>query len=440
MKKILTAVMVLIMVASGIAAAEYGAGNSGGFVKLFNGKDLSGWTGDVKGYAAEDGLLVCKKGGNLYTEKEYDNFILRFEFKLPENGNNGLGIRCKKGKNAAYDGMELQILDDSGSKYTKLHPYQYHGSIYGVVPSRKQRDGSSFLKEVGKWNFQEVRVIGDHICVILNGEKIVSAYLDDVNAPYMDGKNHSGLHRKKGFIAWLGHGYEVKWRNIRVKEVPADYKVVSDKDNKMPPEGFISLFNGKTLKHWKGVTREKNFDNPLVRKQATPEKRRKMQRRADGLMRQHWFVRDGGVLYFDGKKGGYSLATAKDYADFEMYVDWRLMTVDGDSGIYLRGSPQVQIWDAHNRWQIGSGGLYNNKKNPGRALKIADNLIGDWNTFYIRMVGERVTVKLNGELVVDNTVLENYWDRSQPVFPKEQIELQCHGDPLEFKNIYIREL
>ncbi len=439
MKKIVLGIFAISMVTGSLVAVEYGEKNSEGFVNLFNGKDLTGWTGSVDGYAAEEGLLVCNKGGNLYTEKEYDNFILRFEFKVPENANNGLGIRCEKGKDAAYYGMELQILDDSGSKYTKLQPYQYHGSIYGVVPSKKKSDGSSYQKKVGEWNVQEVRAIGDHIMVILNGEVIVNAYLDDIKET-VDGKSHPGLHNKKGFIAWLGHGSRVEWRNIRVKEVSADYKVVSATDNVTPPQGFISLFDGKGLQHWKGVTRENKFDNPIVRQKATPEERAKIQKNADVLMRQHWFPRDGGALYFDGKKGGYSIATIKDYADFEMYVDWRLLSVKGDSGLYLRGSPQVQIWDAHNQWNIGSGGLYNNKKHPSKALKIADNLIGDWNTFYIKMVGERVTVKLNGELVVDNTVLENYWDRSQPIFAKEQIELQCHGDPLEFKNIYIREL
>jgi len=437
MKKIILGVLAIAMVTGSAVAAEYGAKNSEGFVNLFNGKDLTGWIGDVAGYGVEDGLLVCKKGGNLYNEKEYGDFILRFEFKLPENGNNGLGIRCEKGKNAAYDGMELQILDDGGSDYTQLQPYQYHGSIYGVVPSKKRKDGSSYLKKVGEWNFQEVRAIGDHIMVILNGEVIVNAYLDDVSET-MDKKSHPGLHNKKGYIGWLGHGYRIEWRNIRIKEVPADYNVVSEKDNVSAPEGFSALFDGKGFTNWKGVTKENNFDNPLVRQKAADEDKKKMQRKADGLMRQHWSVRDGGVLYFDG--AGYSIATVKDYADFEMYVDWRLMSVRGDSGLYLRGSPQVQIWDAHNQWNIGSGGLYNNKKNPSKALKIADNLVGDWNTFYIKMVGERVTVKLNGELVVDNTVLENYWDRNQPIFPEEQIELQCHGDPLEFRNIYIREL
>ena len=147
-----------------------------------------------------------------------------------------------------------------------------------------------------------------------------------------------------------------------------------------------------------------------------------------------------GNLYFDGFQGGYSLATRRDYADFEMWADWRIMSITGDSGLYLRGSPQVQIWDAHNQWHIGSGGLYNNKQNPSKALSIADNLIGDWNRFRIRMVGEKVSVWLNGVLVVDNVTLENYWDRKSPIFPCEQIELQCHGDPLEFRNIFIREL
>ena len=433
MKKIVLSLIVAFVVAGGAFAAEQ-CENSEGFVSLFNGKDLTGWIGSVNGYAAENGMLVCEKGGNLYTDKEYDNFILRFEFKLPENANNGLGIRCEKGKNAAYSGMELQILDNKGSKYTKLQPYQYHGSIYGVVPAKR-----GFQKPVGKWNYQEVRAIDDHIMVILNGEVIVNAYLDDVSET-ADKKKHPGLHNKKGYIGWLGHGSRIEWRNIRIKEVSSDYKVVCKGDNVTPPKGFISLFDGKGLTNWKGVTKEKKFDNPLVRQKASPEERKAIQRKADGLMRQHWIVRDRGILYFDGKKGGYSLATAKDYADFEMYVDWRLMSVRGDSGLYLRGSPQVQIWDAHNQWNIGSGGLYNNKKNPSKALKVADNLVGDWNTFYIKMVGERVTVKLNDVLVVDNTVLENYWDRKQPIFPKEQIELQCHGDPLEFKNIYIREL
>ena len=153
-------------------------------------------------------------------------------------------------------------------------------------------------------------------------------------------------------------------------------------------------------------------------------------------MRAHWKC-VGGVLQFDG--AGYSLATAKDYGDFELWVDWKVVYPHGDSGLYLRGSPQVQIWDP-GVWQIGSGGLYNNQTHPSQPSEIADNPIGHWNSFYIKMVGERVTVRLNDRLVVDNVVLENYWDRSQPIFPTGQIELQCHGDPIHFANIFIREL
>jgi len=152
-------------------------------------------------------------------------------------------------------------------------------------------------------------------------------------------------------------------------------------------------------------------------------------------MRTHWSAKDG-VLYFDGK--GFSLATVENYQDFEMFVDWKIQP-NGDSGIYLRGTPQVQIWDPE-QWKIGSGGLYNNQIHPSKALKIADHPAGQWNRFFIRMVKDRVTVFLNNELVVDNVVLENYWDRSKPIFDAEQIELQCHGNPVEFRNIYVRKL
>ncbi len=429
MKNVFRGAVAACLMAGGAWAVEPEAG----FVSLFNGKDLDGWIGATNGYSVENGILFCqpKGGGNLYTAKQYDNFILRFEFLVYTNSNNGLGIRCPGQGDSAYAAMELQILDDSGSQYTSLKPYQYHGSIYGVVPAQR---GSQ--KKVGQWNVQEVRAIGSKITVTLNGNVIVDADLAGITDT-MDGKKHPGLHNPKGHIGWLGRGTRVDWRNVRIKEVPADYPVAQTSDNQTPA-GFVALFNGKDLTGWKGVTRTEKFDSPLVRQKATPEKRTEIQAKADEEMRASWHVRDGGTLFFDGK--GYSLATAKDYGDFELFCDWRLLTVRGDSGLYLRGSPQVQIWDAHNQWQIGSGGLYNNKSNPSKALAIADRLVGDWNTFYVKMVGDKVTVKLNGVLVVDNTVLENYWDRSQPIFAKEQLELQCHGDPIEFKNIYLREL
>ncbi len=197
-----------------------------------------------------------------------------------------------------------------------------------------------------------------------------------------------------------------------------------------PPEGFTALFNGKDLTGLKGLV-----GNPKTRAQMTPEQLAKAQEKADAQMREHWKVADG-ALVFDGK--GKSLCTAKDYADFEMYVDWKIKP-KGDSGIYLRGTPQVQIWDYNHRPE-GSGGLFNNKEHPSKPLKCADNPIGEWNTFRIKMVGEKVTVWLNGELVVDDVVMENYWERDKPIYPTGQIELQNHGNTLWFKNIYLREI
>ncbi len=197
----------------------------------------------------------------------------------------------------------------------------------------------------------------------------------------------------------------------------------------VPPKGYKAAFNGKNLDGWKGLV-----GSPKTRAKMSPEKLAEAQKKADQEMRDHWKVVDG-VLVFDGK--GKSLCTAKDYKNFEMLVDWKIKE-KGDSGIYLRGSPQVQIWDPALR-NIGSGGLYNNKKHPTDPLVLADNPVGEWNTFYIKMVGDKVTVKLNGKLVTD-TVLENYWERDKPIYETGQIELQNHGNTLYFRNVFIKEL
>jgi 3-keto-disaccharide hydrolase len=175
-------------------------------------------------------------------------------------------------------------------------------------------------------------------------------------------------------------------------------------EQKKPPEGFSSLFDGKSLSHWK----------------------------LDDKQKASWKV-ESGTIHYTGK-GGRNLVTAKNYGNFEMYVDWKI-TKGGDSGVYLRGLPQVQIWDN----KEGSGGLYNNPANtPGqKPLVVADNPVGEWNTFYIKMVGDKVTVKLNGKLVVDNAALR-YGKKEPP--PEGAIELQVHGTPLWFRNVFIKEL
>ncbi len=201
--------------------------------------------------------------------------------------------------------------------------------------------------------------------------------------------------------------------------------------------GFEPLFNGRDLTGWKGLV-----GNPKTRAAMSAEELAAAQATADASMREHWSVVDG-ALRFDGK--GQSLCTVKDYGDFELSVDWKIHA-GGDSGIYLRGSPQVQIWDtAHPDYfkhgaENGSGAFWNNRDNPRFPSAKADRPVGEWNTFFIRMVGERATVVLNGRTVVDDVVMENVWDRALPIYPRGQIELQNHGNELFFRNLFIREI
>ncbi len=192
-----------------------------GFVSLFNGENLDGWVGNKTSYSAEDGMIVIDPkgtgGGNLYTEKEYGDFILRFEFQLTAGANNGLGIHAPLEGDAAYVGKELQILDDTAEKYATLQEYQYHGSVYGVIPAK-----TGFLNPVGEWNSQEVIVNHPHIKIILNGETIVDGdYLEASKNGTLDHKDHPGLQRSSGHIGFLGHGDVVRFKNISIKELTA---------------------------------------------------------------------------------------------------------------------------------------------------------------------------------------------------------------------------
>ncbi len=199
-------------------------------------------------------------------------------------------------------------------------------------------------------------------------------------------------------------------------------------------KGYESIFNGKDLTGWQGLV-----ENPIARAKMTKEVLAKKQAEANAKVKNNWSVKDG-MIVFQGD--GANLCTTRSYGDFEMIVDWKI-SKNGDSGIYLRGSPQVQIWDIsriQDGAQVGSGGLYNYQKERSTPLVVADNPVGEWNTFHIKMIGDRVTVYLNGVLVVDNVVMENYWDRNIPIFSEEAIELQAHGTDLAFRNIYVKEL
>lgn len=190
---------------------------SQGFVSLFNGRSLDGWVGDTISYRAQDGCIMVTTGndfgGNLYTKDEYADFIYRFEFQLTPGANNGLGIRAPLEGDAAYVGMELQILDNTDPIYANLKPYQYHGSVYGVIPARRD-----FQNPVGEWNYEEVVIQGTHVKVTLNNTVIVDGDIADArDNGTMDHKDHPGLKNTKGHIGFLGHGSVLKFRNIRIK-------------------------------------------------------------------------------------------------------------------------------------------------------------------------------------------------------------------------------
>ena len=263
-----------------------------GFVPIFDGTTLNGWKlvskhGD--GYGVKDGVIYCARGGggNLFTEKEYANFVLRFEFKVEPGSNNGIGIRAPYEGDAAYMGMEIQVLEDTAPQYANLQPFQYHGSVYGVVAAKR-----GAAKPVGEWNQEEITANGRNIKVVLNGITIVDADLNAVT----DAKTiqtHPGMLRERGHIGFLGHGDYVEFRNLRVKELPAP-----EKDN-TPPVGFTALFNGQDLAGWKGLLAGPN-DNPIKRAALSGEESAAQQKLADDDIRAHWRVEKGEIA-FDGK-------------------------------------------------------------------------------------------------------------------------------------------
>ncbi|MSR18112.1 MAG: DUF1080 domain-containing protein [Phycisphaerales bacterium] len=186
-----------------------------GFGPLLQGDSFDGWHGDTDMWTMVDGVVSCgPESGMISTEREYGNFALRFEFRLTSGANNGVGIRAPHGSNPAYDGMEIQILDHAHEKYRALKPWQFHGSIYGVIPAKR-----AGLLPVGEWNTEEIVANGSHITVTVNDHVIVDADVEP-SARYgtIDGMEHPGLLRDRGPISLLGHGDELDFRNIRIRE------------------------------------------------------------------------------------------------------------------------------------------------------------------------------------------------------------------------------
>ena len=396
---------------------------------LFNGKDLTNWTG--AGYKVQDGAIVCTpKGSNLVSDKEYENYVFEFEFKLPPGGNNGLGIHYPGKGNPAFAGMEIQILDNTHPKYRKLKDYQFHGGIYTLKAAKK-----GFLKPVGEWNKEIVTVNGSSITVELNGTIINEVDLDTLEAKF---PKHNGVKRRKGKICFCGHGDPVQFRGMKITELPNTVALPA-----LETKGFKKIYNGKDLSGWKNAKGHEG----------------------------HWQPR-GEVLHYDGNSTAKdkNLWTEKKYKDFTFSIDWRWASIpknkmrmrpvldpktggvkkdangkpmqekviELDSGIYLRGNSksQVNLWN----WPCGSGEVYGYRMSRiSQKLKAAltpkvkaDNPLGQWNRMQITLKGDRLTVVLNGKTVIENAQL--------PGVPADgPIALQHHGSALEFRNIMIKE-
>ncbi|HAW95451.1 MAG: glycosyl hydrolase [Phycisphaerae bacterium] len=188
------------------------------FESLFDGRTLDGWTGATKGYRVRDGAIECSKaqfGGNLLTAEVFDDFVLRFEFKLSPGSNNGIALRAPLDGDPAYLGMESQVLDNGDRRYKGIKPWQRHGSIYGISPALP-----GYQRPVGEWNTEEIRVEGRKVRITLNGTVILDCDLDDATSEgTLSGQKHPGLDRKSGHIGFCGHGDDVAYRNIRIRRL-----------------------------------------------------------------------------------------------------------------------------------------------------------------------------------------------------------------------------
>lgn len=410
MKKLLQIIALSVIACGALAAKEEMKMRS-----LFNGKDLSGWKGE--GYVVEDGAISCTpQGRNLITEETFSNYVLEFDFLLTPGANNGLGIHYPGTGDGAYTGMEIQVLDNTAEKYKDLKDYQFHGGIYTLAAAKK-----SGLKPVGEWNHQQVTVNGSAVKVVLNGETIL-----DVNLEQLSEKNpkREGVKRRAGHIAWLGHGDKVSYKNIQIAEIAPESKA---------PEGFNPIFDGSTLKGWKHEPETKNWAalNGVLKHDGTPEPTKDL-----------WTEKSYGdfTMQFDWRWAGRGLMKLQPVVKPDGSHDGKVEIEELDSGVYLRGEPkcQVNLWN----WTVGSGEVYGyrmNQKLPaavraGVTPKVkADKPIGEWNRMIITMKGDRLTVTLNDQLVIENAHL--------PDVPKEgPVGLQHHGQAIDFANIWIKEL
>jgi len=412
------------------------------FVPLFNGKDFTGWVNvncAPETWTVKDGIIVCSgiPTGVLRTEKQYENYILELEWRhIKEGGNAGLFIHSDPITAPGQPftrSIEVQILDGRNTEN-----YTSHGDVFAIHGATMKPDkphpggwmrslpSERRCKPAGQWNHYRVESRDGQISLAVNGKVVTRA---------------SEANPRKGYICLESEGSEAHFRNIRIQQLPGSNppaEMVAKKD-----EGYRILYNGLDLHGWKTAPGHEG----------------------------HWQAKDW-ILDYDGKSEAddKNLWTEKEFGNFVLIVDWRQpakpvidnvptilpdgseatdpngkpLTVPvldaGDSGIYLRGSStsQVNIWN----WPVGSGEIwgYRTDKNMPAEVRAAstpilnaDNPIGQWNRFEITVIDDRVTVVLNGKTVIRDAKL--------PGMPKRgPIALQHHGDPIQFANIYIKEL
>lgn len=419
------------------------AGADDDFTPLFNGRDLSGWVNvncAPNTFTVRDGMIVSTgiPTGVMRTDRMYENFILELDWKhLRKGGNAGLFIYSDPVTAPGVPftrAIEVQIIDGN-------HPeglWTGHGDLFSIhgakfVPDRPHPQGWERClpsewraNPAGEWNHYRVESRDGRISLAVNGKVVSGGY---------------HCNPRKGYICLESEGSECHFRNIRIKELPSSNPPASETAE--TAQRFRSIYTGIDLSGWK----------------------------ADPGHQGHWQAKDWTIDY-DGKSeaADKSLWTEREYGDFELIVDWRFprkpetksipvilssgdyainsdgnrKTVEvsdaGDSGIYLRGNPksQVNIWS----WPIGSGEVWGYREDTNQSPAIraavtprlkADKPIGEWNRFKITMKGDRLTVVLNGRTVIENAQLPG-------VPARGPIALQHHGDPIQFANIYVRDL
>ena len=436
----LAAGSVAALVAACASSGDGGAGDSGGDAVelLFDGETLDGWVnvnGGASTWTARDGVIVCSGDPIcvLRTEEMYTNFELELEYKhLEPGGNAGLFVwsDALPAKGVPFTrSVEVQVMDGH-----ETPDYTSHGDVFAIwgatlVPDRPHPKGwmrclpsERRVKPAGEWNHYRVRCVDGRIELAVNGAVVSGA---------------SEVSPRRGYLCLESEGSEVHFRGLRLTRLPGSEP--GPEDTATADEGFRSLYDGLSLDGWRESAEEAG----------------------------HWTPR-GSVLAYDG--GGGDLWTTREFGDFELLVDWRwsgeavererpvitpaghtaldesgrprtaLVRDAGDSGVYLRGNTksQVNIWC----WPVGSGEVYGYRTDASQEPDVrasvtprvaADAPLGSWNRFRIRLVGDRLTVDLNGERVVDDARLPG-------VPARGPIGLQHHGAPIEFTNLYVREL